>query len=548
MRVALVDRQLDARSRASFESDPGGHDACASRDDAGRGSRCSSGCGSDRTGGSARSACREQRSAPGRSPAGTCSGREQRSAGRPERTGPRSALNPFERASIRAALPLAFAALAAALALTLHRIGFIGISDDDASRTLIAWNASQHLALDPTRSSWLPIHTWELAAVIGATRDLYFAPRIVSLIATCASAILAASIARSLGASALRAFAIGVLGFALPWTVFTAWTAGVPEMPCVAWMLACAFFLVRAGGDAREIPVRDAALAGLCATLACGHRYEAWFATAGFSLVVLARAPRRAALAFVGSAALFPLAWLAINAHRTGDALDFVHRVVRYRSAIEPAQRPARAVARVLAEIALGCGFTVAAGIVGGRRAGSRGALLSAGAIAVVAGACLTEWRGGGATHHAARTWLIALWLLSPLVAGVVRSERVFALVVAAALLQQTIAWRMLPRNVDASAVAAGRIAGEQVRSSGGCYAIEAARLDFLWVELASANPAAARVDRVYGAPASDEARWGENVAHCPVAVVSSPARIERLRADGYRAVFASNAWTVLAR
>ncbi len=431
-----------------------------------------------------------------------------------------------------------------AVALVLDRIGYIGVSNDDASRTLIAWNTAHHPSLDPTRSSWLPVHTWELAASLAITRDLSVTPRALSLLGALAATWIAVQIARKLGASSTRAIGAGLVALSAPWSVFTAWTSGVPEMPCVAWTLAAAWCLMPSATDTRPGALR-ALCGGACITIACGHRYEAWFAGLGMLAVMTVRDRRRpgpVVLAWL-AAGLFPIAWLAINQHRAGDPFDFVHRVVSYGQTAGASHAPFAAVG----DLVISSGLAIAAGLVGARAVRGRSGVLVAGAVAVVVGVVAGGLRGGGATHHAARTLLLATWLLAPLVPFAVKDPRGWAPVLGIVFVQHAIGWRALPRDVSRDAVFAGRVAAS-VTPSGRCYAIETGRLDFLWVEVASGRPDDARPDRVYGAPSPAPARWLEVANACPVAIAHTPESRNALTAAGWATRGAAGGWFVLAR
>jgi hypothetical protein len=367
--------------------------------------------------------------------------------------------------------------------------------------------------------------------------------------------LCALGLARRFGASPL-ASAIAALGaFAFPWSVFNAWAATVPEMPCVALLLAGVLVLANAK-EAAALSVGRAVVAGLLLGAACGHRYEAWFAAAGIVIGAAsanrARESRRAVLALVGASLIVPIAWLALRYAHDGSALGFVARVGRYRAAHEalPAW-PVRVVRYPLLFVGAAGLFAIVAAM-GARVVGSRAMAVGLGAGAALMGLVIIDVSGGGPTHHAGRALLPSVWLLAPLAARgiteVALQRRAIAFVVAGAMLVQ-LGWsvRAVPRDVDAQTVATGRMLGERV-SGGGCYMVEAERLDFLWLEAASGWPERARPDRAYAGSAPSENEFARVASACAVAAVSSERAQGVLARVGFREVGRSGAWSVWTR
>ena len=84
--------------------------------------------------------------------------------------------------------------LAGSVDLLLHQ-GFVGLSDDDAARSLIAWDWARAPSLDPTRSSWLPVHTYLVGSTLRLFPSLLVTPRAVSLAAGILACLLLALVA-----------------------------------------------------------------------------------------------------------------------------------------------------------------------------------------------------------------------------------------------------------------------------------------------------------------------------------------------------------------
>lgn len=438
----------------------------------------------------------------------------------------------------RSVLLVACLALLVAV-VCLRATGFVGISNDDAARALIAWDFAHAPTLDPTRSSWLPAHTWTLGALLALWPDLDAVPRLVSLASTLASIALTLRIARALGATNLAALAALAIPLSWRWTLLPAAAGAVPEMPCVAWFL----------GAVALLQGRRFALAGACLTLACGHRYEAWFG--GAALVVFELASKReGAWRFALTASLLPLAWLAINYARGGDALDFVHRVEAFRRAEGPLPPwPARALrdtTLLLTELPL---LVVAAALglrVAWRDHSARGLMVTA--AATLALLTLGDLRGGGPTHHPARALTLLAWALTPIAAVGLSSLRARAWLVAVVVPSLVVG---APRPHDAAVSRDAVCAGDAVRRAritrSGAWFIEFDRQDALWVEARSGAPDAARADRAYGAHAVDPSRDFTR-APASIAAVSSDAHSAALRAAGLHVDARCGAWRVWVR
>ncbi|MEZ4405913.1 MAG: hypothetical protein R3A52_05510 [Polyangiales bacterium] len=311
-------------------------------------------------------------------------------------------------------------------------------------------------------------------------------------------------------------------------------------MPCAA-LLVGRRALPRRSDGARP----RAARRGL--TLACGFRYEAWFAAAG-TLLALLRRPRRALLA-APIASLVPAAWLAINRARSGDALDFVHRVERFRRAEGLAPLAERLGAFAVELLPLAPLIILAAN---SRDAWKRHERSLAGALAVLAGVAFGELRGGGASHHAGRSLLFVGVLLAPVaVEGaalfVARGHRAVVVALAAVALAAG-----LPRagdliGVEPSAVRAGDAVRAAVNRREACrWTVIGARGDFLWVMLR-----AGRLDRelrvsTFGSVASRAARRRALVASCVAAVEDRWE--DEARAAGMRRALSDGGWSLYER
>ena len=427
--------------------------------------------------------------------------------------------------------------------------GFLGLSNDDPARALIAWDAAHAPSIDPTRSSWLPLHSLALGALMALAHD----PRTIPFALSLGSALVAVGAL----ARALRREGIGVVAASIAlalvacwrWSLFSAAAGTVPEMPAVALLCVA---LERWCSPSRASWWQ----AGLALTLAAGFRYEAWFAIAGFAFAARDRdRPRWQAPAALGLAVLVPLGWLLVNRVHRGDAFDFLHRVAAHRHEVTTHLAPwwsrwteaPRALLAELPWVAPGL-----AALAGSRRRPTVVRLGAAMSLAVLAGLTMESARGGGATHHGARTLLPVAWLLAPALSWALDEmlrRRLVAWVVAGAL--ACAAWSALrPAELREMGARDASAAGDEVsrRWPTDRWCLELQRQDALWVEWRSGASRQVIPDRVFGARPDDAAARAERCASARGAVTSSWEFEEALRRRGFQRVWRRGPWAVLAR
>lgn len=451
----------------------------------------------------------------------------------------------------RVALPAALASFTLSAAVfALWRTGFVGLSNDDAARTLIAWNQSHAPTLDPTRSSWLPAHSWILALALRLHPDLLHTPRAVSFLSALFACGFAARLIRH--TPPLSQF-VTLFALALwPSSALCAASGGVPEMPCVALTLGALCLL------SESSTVASAALAGLALSLAEGHRYEAWWASAAIVVAyAIDRRARRPTLALALCALLAPLFWVALNAHRHGDPLEFVHRVEAFRLREGPLPPLLARALRYPRIVAREAPFLALLALLGARHAWRTDrrnlALRTLPALAVFAMLTLGDARGGGPTHHAARALLLPLWMLSPLVAQGLSSLTArhpwrYALLAPLLALQLRV---HLGResSVEASTVRAGALVRATLdRGPNAPWLVALDRQDFLWIELLSAAPDRALPDRAYGASAPTPDALSAIARRAQAACVSDARTEQTLLGIGFSVVGREGGWAVLRR
>jgi hypothetical protein len=254
--------------------------------------------------------------------------------------------------------------------------------------------------------------------------------------------------------------------------------------------------------------------------------------------------------------AIVPIAWLAINHSRTGHALDFVTRVADYRARTD-ASRAIEELAhghwRQLTALASLAGLLVVTAAWAQREIAMRALIPVGGATGVVVLLVATEASGGGATHHPARSLLLVVWLLAPVAfTGLSRwwtrgerGARAMAVTLAGLIAAQMARGSLsVPRDVDPDTIAIGRAIG-RLTPAGELFFVEASRLDFLWLELASGAPERAVPDREFGAGPTDAMG---RARRCATAAVHDGVLRSGLASVGWREVGDYGPWTLMAR
>jgi hypothetical protein len=338
---------------------------------------------------------------------------------------------------------LGLAAAKVLLGVVVLGQGFVALSDDDYSRTVIAQGFAHAPSFDPSRTSWLPLPFWVHGAVMALLGRSLAVAHGTALVLGVVSALCVHRAARWLGASRPGALVAAVLGAFTP----TAARLGVSTQPeaLAAGLVLVGAAAIRLGGRRRV-----AGAAALCAASLC--RYEAWAAAAVFALMTgldamrAVRFPRyretlTSGFAPVGStegdvatprqlavAALLPLLgplwWVFHGAVLHGDALFFLHRVAAYRRALgvtEPLSRSLLAypAALIRREPEVTLSAVMALRIAADRAPVALSALARPALVVASTFAFLVVGRvlDGAPTHHAERT-LLPLWMLLGIVVG----------------------------------------------------------------------------------------------------------------------------------
>ncbi len=398
--------------------------------------------------------------------------------------------------------------------------------------------------MDPTRSSWLPLHSMLVGAAMRIAGDPRTAPFAVSLGATVIACVTLARSCRRAGLDALPVTLALVFAVSWRWSLFASASGGIPEMPCIALLTIA---LERWTSGSRGAWWQ----AGLALAIAAGFRYEAWFAIFGFAWVGWREPARRSDALRAGTLALaVPIGWMALNFVHRRDPIDFVWRVTRQRAATGV---PLAALHLRWAELpqslmreAWWIPPLLAVGVARGKGTATERTALGMG-VAVLAGLALETFRGGGPTHHAARTLLPCVWLAVPMLAAGIEALALDKIRAAALLLVVVVAGGPPPME-GALPRDAARI-GALVAGTAGPWCIEFARQDALWVEWRSGRPDEARPDRAYGAPTPlDAANLTVRCADATTAAASSPTFVAALTRNGFHVAARSGPWTMLMR
>jgi hypothetical protein len=234
---------------------------------------------------------------------------------------------------------LAVLAAKAVVGAAVLRAGFVALSDDDFSRTVIAERFAFAPSFDPSGTSWLPLPFWIAGSAMAAFGRTLFIAREAAVVLGLVSALLVHRAALWAGASRASA----ALGAVVATTIPTAARLGVSFQPEA---LAAGLVVLGAAATGRDGFQRLGGAFALGAACLC--RYEAWPAAAifgGLSLVDAARAhagapsPSRVGAVRTNIAAALiagagPVAWLIHGMRAHGEALFFVHRVAAYRNAL----------------------------------------------------------------------------------------------------------------------------------------------------------------------------------------------------------------------
>lgn len=207
----------------------------------------------------------------------------------------------------------------------LYIDGYYGVSADDCGRTINAlhWAQNPHLVI---QGVWLPLDQYLFGTALLLWRNLVWAPRLVVLLLGHLSLVLLALSARELLRADCPALLAAAIAGSLPWHLWTTGSA-LSEQLLLVPALGMLLFLLR---FSRTQAASDLLAASFCCALATMVRYEAWFYTMLFPVVVVyfVLSGVRMRTGFVISALLpfiHPFLWVVGNRMVHGQWFTFFH-------------------------------------------------------------------------------------------------------------------------------------------------------------------------------------------------------------------------------
>ncbi|HEX2913979.1 MAG TPA: hypothetical protein VH186_24455 [Chloroflexia bacterium] len=169
------------------------------------------------------------------------------------------------------------------LALFIWRNGFLEYDADGFTRSVIAWELHNHektLQVD----AWLPLQFWLNSWLMNFWPDLLHLPRAVNTVASLVTTVNFFFIGRTLFGR-LNGYLTAILAALFPWEILFG-LSGMSESLTHVFLSTGVLFFCRwlAKEDARPLWLVPASLGFLGATML---RYEAWFYSAVYALIVL---------------------------------------------------------------------------------------------------------------------------------------------------------------------------------------------------------------------------------------------------------------------
>jgi len=215
------------------------------------------------------------------------------------------------------------------LILRLLLLPYISINNegDSVTRTFIAWQWMENPKLI-TYGGWGPLHFYLIAAALKVWLNPLFSPSVLHILFSVATAIpLWAFVRREWGEPGAifvtAVFLFNPLSFRLSFLA-------VSEIPLLFFVALAMYFLSRARS---ELVLSNPIFAGLCMTLACALRVEAWFLSFLFAFVLWGQWKK---LLLYGSfAALFPVFWIIGNALSGSDPIGYLAATKHWQIDVE---------------------------------------------------------------------------------------------------------------------------------------------------------------------------------------------------------------------
>jgi hypothetical protein len=178
------------------------------------------------------------------------------------------------------------------LQLSLYLIGYRAYAGDDFARALNADNWLQHVSSSFDVAAWLnlgwaqlPFPDYLFGVALALYRDAYVTPKILNLVLSSIAVVVVYLLGRELFGRAAGLFAATLCAFQ-PWIIWLGLSGMTSDLPSVIMMALFGVFLFRWLEDATSRPLL---MAATCLFIAAGIRYENWFFSLIFSVVLLLR-------------------------------------------------------------------------------------------------------------------------------------------------------------------------------------------------------------------------------------------------------------------
>lgn len=317
--------------------------------------------------------------------------------------------------------------VAASAIQAVRSAGFLAVSDDDYARVVIAQEFARDPALDPTKTSWLPLPFWVLGAAMKTFGTTLTTARSVTLVVNAVCSGLLFALGRGLGWDIGLSCLVTLACCLLPSALWLG-AATIPEFSTAALIATGSLSLLSPPSS----KYRLLGAAAIC--VASASRYEAWPVALGIAgwngRDTFAKTAQRWTMQHstlvAGLVSLsFPGLWMIHGHLHHGDALFFVARVSHYHQALglalptiaELALGYPRALLSVEPWVVAGSVVALASATIGRRARADQEHVGSKGARARVLGILVLQLavlvfgaaQGGAPTHHPERA-LLSVW------------------------------------------------------------------------------------------------------------------------------------------
>jgi len=245
---------------------------------------------------------------------------------------------PRDGVDVRSLFAASSCALLVAVALEIVQgRGLLAVSDDDYARVVIAQEFAAHPSWDPSGTSWLPFPFWMTGLALKMLGATLSHARSATVAFNAMSCALLWAIGHKLGLSRAASACLTLATALLPSALWLG-AAPIPEFSsALSITISCLSLLTPSSSWWRV-------LGGCTISLACASRYEAWPVALGivalnaWDATGASRARRHVEVGRLtlacGVSSLFPVAWMLHGAQHHQDALFFVQRVSKYRTAL----------------------------------------------------------------------------------------------------------------------------------------------------------------------------------------------------------------------